>query len=117
MEYSIKLGNGHFSGATEILITTERAESSYGVPVAVLVGGPNDGMAFGPGDVIPAADPNDELAWLEEPAATTIAAAESAARNADGRAAVWGSGNKPELLSEGSAPNDLYERFFGRGAA
>ena len=114
MEYKIKLEAGHFSGADEIILTTERAESSHGIPVAVLVGGPNSGMAFGPSDVIPSADHNDELAWLTEPAKTTVAAAESAARKADGRAAVWGAGNKPELIKEAAPHDDLYERFFGR---
>lgn len=79
-DYEIKLEEGHFSGASAIRITTNRAESSYGVPVAVLIGGPNDGTAYGPGDKIPCADPCDALAWLTEMAATTVAAANIAAQ-------------------------------------
>lgn len=78
--YTIKLEAGHFSGASEIMLTTERAESSYGQPVAVLVGGPNSGIAYGPGDAIPSGIENDQLSWLTEPAARTIAAANRAAK-------------------------------------
>lgn len=82
--YTIKLQEGHFSGARAIVLTTERAESSYGQPVAVLIGGPNDGRAYGPWDCIPSAEENDPLAWLTETAAQTVAAADIAARRADG---------------------------------
>lgn len=78
--YTIKLESGHFSGANEIMLTTERAESSYGQPVAVLVGGPNSGSAYGPSDVIPSAIENDPLPWLTEPAIRTVAAADISAR-------------------------------------
>lgn len=78
--YTIPLEAGHFSGATSITLTTERAESSYGQPVAVLVGGPNDGTAYGPADVFPSAIENDPLDWLTEPASRTVAAANIAAK-------------------------------------
>ena len=116
MEYRIKLEANHFSGASEIILTTDRAESSYGIPVAVLVGGPNSGMAFGPADSIPHADMSDPLSWLSETAALTVAAAEAAARRADGRAAIWGEGCKPELIKEAATHDELYERFFGNDA-
>jgi hypothetical protein len=35
----------------ELLLTTEHAASSYGVPVAVI-----DGQAYGPADVVPETD-------------------------------------------------------------
>lgn len=85
----IKLNPGHFSGADSILLSVERAESSYGIPVAVLVGGPHSGQAFGPADVIPAVA-GHPLGWLEEPARTTVAAARRAA---------------------GAKPDDLYYKF------
>lgn len=109
--YTIKLEAGHFSGAREIVLTTERAESSYGQPVAVLVGGPNDGRAYGPGDCIPCADENDPLAWLTEMAAHTVAAADAVARESDGRATVWGEGHKPEIIREGAPIDPLVLAF------
>jgi hypothetical protein len=63
----------HYTGADAIEITTERAESSYGQPVAVLIGGPFSGSAYGPADVVPSAD--DALPWLSEPARIMVAAA------------------------------------------
>ena len=72
MKETIKLPADHFSGAKEILLTTERAESSYGIPVAVLVGGKNSGMVFGRDDFIPCENENDSLVWLVESAGTTV---------------------------------------------
>lgn len=72
MKEAIKLPADHFSGAKEILLTTERAESSYGIPVAVLVGGKNSGMVFGRDDFIPCENENDPLVWLVESAGTTV---------------------------------------------
>jgi hypothetical protein len=72
-EYTINLENGHWTGAEKIILTTHRAESSYGQPVAVLVGGRCNEMAFGAHDIIPA---GDELPWIAESAATTVAAAD-----------------------------------------
>ena len=78
--YTIPLESGHFCGATSITLTNERAESSYGQPVAVLSGGPLDGTAYGPADVIPSAIENDPLEWLTEPSSRTVAAANIAAK-------------------------------------
>ena len=74
---SIKLATGNIFGADEILLTTERAESSYGQPVAVLVGGPNSGNVYSPGDFIPFANPNSPFAMLDgmDRARNTVAAA------------------------------------------
>jgi len=52
-----------------IIITDEHSASSYGIPVAVV-----DGQAYGPDDELPIW-PDDELSFLHERAATTIAAA------------------------------------------
>lgn len=52
----------------KITITNERAESSYGIPVAVF-----NGVAYGPNDNI--VFPPSELDWLKEPARTTVAGA------------------------------------------
>lgn len=54
---------------SEILLTDERAESSYGIPVAIF-----NGVAYGKSDVIPLPSP-PELEWLQESAAVTVAAA------------------------------------------
>lgn len=53
----------------KVLITNEHSASSHGIPVAVV-----DGEAYGPHDVLPIW-PHDELSWLTEPAARTVAAA------------------------------------------
>jgi hypothetical protein len=78
---TIKLAPDNFLGADEIMLTTERAESSKGQPVAVLVGGPNSGAAYGPSDCIPFADPNGPFAILGKLALArnTVAAAAMAA--------------------------------------
>lgn len=52
-----------------VILTDEHSSSSYGVPVA-LVGG----EAYGPGDELPVWL-DDDLAFLHERAATTVAAA------------------------------------------
>lgn len=52
-----------------VIMTDEHSASSYGIPVA-LVGG----EAYGPGDELPVW-PGDELAFLHERAATTVAVA------------------------------------------
>ena len=53
--------------AKEIIITDEHSASSYGIPVAIV-----DGIAYGPADVLPIWL-KDELAWLHESAAQTVA--------------------------------------------
>lgn len=112
--YTIPLAEGHFSGATAIQLTDERAESSYGQPVAILIGGPNNGTAYGPEDIIPSGIPDDPLEWLTEPARTTVAVADLAARRAAGCGPVWGGeGNKPELLREGAAIDEAVMAFCG----
>lgn len=58
----------NLSTGEQITLTNERAESSYGIPVAVF-----NGAAYGPADSIPFGPA--EMAWLEEPASTTVAAA------------------------------------------
>ena len=66
--------NDLYCGAREIVITDERAESSYGQPVAVICGGRLSGNAYGPGDAIPFAPPSDPLEFLNEfePARVTV---------------------------------------------
>ena len=57
-----------FGTNKKITLIDDRAESSYGIPVAVF-----DGIAYGPADLIPFGP--SEMAWLKDPAATTVAAA------------------------------------------
>ena len=73
-DFTLKLAGDHYTGAGHILITTDRAESSYGVPVAVLVGGPNDGVALGADDLVPHGIDDDRLPWLDERARQMVAA-------------------------------------------
>lgn len=74
-DFAMKLAADHYTGADQILLTTKRAESSYGVPVAVLVGGPNDGAALRPDDLVPHGIEDDRLPWLDERARQMVAAA------------------------------------------
>ena len=53
----------------EVILTDEHSSSSYGIPVALM-----GGEAYGPGDELPVW-PYDELAFLHERAATTVAVA------------------------------------------
>lgn len=73
-DFTMKLAADHYTGADQILLTTKRAESSYGVPVAVLVGGPNDGVALGADDLVPHGIEDDPLPWLDERARQMVAA-------------------------------------------
>jgi hypothetical protein len=73
-DFAMDLAADHYTGADQILLTTKRAESNYGVPVAVLVGGPNDGVALGPDDLVPHSIDDDRLPWLNERARQMVAA-------------------------------------------
>lgn len=80
MNKIIPLEANHYSGAHSLRLTTEHAASSYGIPVAVLIGGPHDQMALGQQDMVPygAVEP-DPLPWLIETAKQMVAAANIAA--------------------------------------
>lgn len=73
-DYKIELPPGHYSGAREIMLTCTHASCSYGQPVAVLVGGRNDGTAYGHDDVIKFENEYDPLAWLAVTASETVSA-------------------------------------------
>lgn len=57
-------------GGKDILITDERSECSYGIPVAVV-----EGKAYGKNEALPIYGADDALNFLFEAAATTVAVA------------------------------------------